>query len=296
MFGQRKSNSRTYERKNRILGGGSTATRICQHCMGTDHWTYECKNAVATYVKRTSRSKLLKTSSTRPKLYAEKPPESEEILKLKAELASRIRENKKRKRKSKKKSRKKRRKGDSSSSDSDSSDSDSSDSSSSDSDSSSSDSSSDDTSPKNKKKSKKKEKEDVVSLKESKPVDVLPDEGREGGRSRFPQNSQANIEYGPIVSANPAPVPLPKSSAKEEPTRKTDHNEDMWEEKKVVASLNSRDVAESNVAKQKAKSQTKVKKDSESKKAKSPTKVKKEKADDSSSSSDSDSDDSSSSS
>jgi len=287
MFGQRKSNSRTYERKNRILGGGSTAKRICQHCMGTDHWTYECKNASATYVKRTSRSKLLKTSSTRPKLYAEKPPESEEILKLKAELASRIRANKKRKRKSKKKSRKKRRKGDSSSSDSDSSDSDSSDSSSSDSDSSSSDSSSDDTGPKSKKKSKKKEKEDVVSSMESKPVDV-PGEEREGGRSRFPQNCQANIEYGPIVSANPAPVPMPKSSAKEEPTRKTDHNEDMWEEKKVVASLNSRDVAESNLAKQKAKSQTKVKKQNK--------KPEKEKADDSSSSGDSDSDDSSSSS
>jgi len=264
MFGQRKSNSRTYERKRRILGGGPKAKRICQHCQAEDHWTYECKQTTATYVKRTSRSKLLKTSSSRPKLHGEKPPESEEILKLKAELASRIRANKKRKRKKSKKKRKKRRKDSSSDSDSSSSDSDSSDSSSSDSDSSSSsdsdssDSDSDSSQPREK---KKKKEANVVKKKDiEEPADDLAGKGDGAGRfpsvsGRFPP-TQTNVPYGPRVPDNVEPASLPKSSreaTKEEPTINMQHNDAEWEERKVVATLKTRDVAESQAARQAVK-------------------------------------------
>merc|ERR1740124_1912864 len=97
---------RTMERKQRILGIGPKATRICQKCQSNEHWTYECLQAKPNYVYRSSRTKRLKETGVTVATSMVEIPEDERIAKLKAEIESRQRENRKRKRKLKKKSEK----------------------------------------------------------------------------------------------------------------------------------------------------------------------------------------------
>ncbi|VDC00789.1 unnamed protein product [Peniophora sp. CBMAI 1063] len=129
----------------------ATSSTVCQKCLGSGHFTYQCKSTAAPYVSRPSRTQMLEKPSLLAKMRAEGKPSVEvpEEFKSKSGTANKILSAKEKEREKGKEPAKKRRKrsgSPSSSSDSDS-DSDSSSGSSSDSDSdsdSSSDSGSDD--------------------------------------------------------------------------------------------------------------------------------------------------------
>lgn len=123
----------------------SSAAAMCQKCLRTGHWTYECKNE-AVYVQRPSRSQQLKNPKLRQPFNKDRPPElqeEEEMVSI-AEKSKKLKHNGRVKAKTKKTNsqRKRRRSVSSSSSESSSSSSSSSDSESSGSLTSSSDSSS----------------------------------------------------------------------------------------------------------------------------------------------------------